>query len=136
MGIIDFIFRRPKSHNSIPRLLGPGSYSIYIVGESKYQKELELICGRRTKESQQKIVNALLVHEDDNTKDNNAIRIEIKGLTVGYLSQANAIDYCKKLEDSGRKGHDATCSAIIVGGWDRGMGDQGHFGVRLDLPLD
>jgi len=31
----------------------------------------------------------------------------------------------------------AWCDAIIVGGWDRGNGDEGNFGVKLDLaPVD
>jgi hypothetical protein len=25
------------------------------------------------------------------------------------------------------------CSATITGGWDRGDGDTGHFGITLDL---
>ena len=28
-----------------------------------------------------------------------------------------------------------TCSALIVGGWDRGPDDQGYFGIKLDLPI-
>ena len=32
----------------------------------------------------------------------------------------------------------ATCNALIVGGWNRGEDDRGSFGIKLDisLPLD
>lgn len=55
-------------------------------------------------------------------------------MTVGYLSRKNAREYRKRLKKAGYQGITATCFAIIVGGWDRGGGDRGHFGVKLDLP--
>ena len=27
------------------------------------------------------------------------------------------------------------CKAVLVGVWGRGDGDEGHYGVRLDLPV-
>ena len=136
MGLIDFIFRKFSKNNKLARLPGPNTYSVDVVGESHYQSALELICGGRTEESQQKIVNAVLVHEDNNAHDSNAVRIDINGMTVGYLSRSNAKEYRKILEEAGYKGINASCSAMIVGGWDRGRGDRGHFGIRLDLPTD
>jgi hypothetical protein len=69
-----------------------------------------------------------------NPYDSKAIRVDIQGNTVGYLSRENARQYRKRLEKAGHKGMTATCFAMVVGGWDRGSGDKGHFGVRLDLP--
>jgi HIRAN domain-containing protein len=115
-------------------LPGPGTFSTDIVGESHYQSALESICGGCTDQGHEKIVEAVLVHEDDNPYDNKAIRVDIQGNTVGYLSRENARQYRKRLENAGHKEMTATCSAMVVGGWDRGNGDKGHFGVRLDLP--
>jgi len=134
MGLLESLFGRRSKDNRIAKLPGPGTYSIDVVGESNYQSWLESICGGRTDESQEKLVEAVLVHEDDNPYDDKAIRIDIMGRTVGYLSRENARQYRKRLEEAGYKGINATCSAMIVGGWDQGNGDRGHFGVKLDLP--
>lgn len=49
--------------------------------------------------------------------------------------QKNAREYRLKLKEAGYAGIPATYSAKIVGGWDRGGEDKGHFGVKLDLPV-
>lgn len=123
-----------KQNKTLANLPGPGTYSADIVGESKHQSTLEAICGGRTDEGHEKVVVATLVHEDDNPYDKKAIRVDIGGRTVGYLSRENARQYRKRLKEAGHPGITATCSAMIVGGWDRGDGDTGHFGVKLDLP--
>jgi len=115
-------------------LPGPKTFSIGVVGESHYQSAVESICGGRTDQGHEKIVEAVLLHEDNNPYDSKAIRVDIQGNTVGYLSRENARQYRKRLEKAGHKGMTATCFAMVVGGWDRGSGDKGHFGVRLDLP--
>lgn len=106
------------------------------MGELTYQSALSAICGGRTEAGHRKIVVATLVHEDDNPHDNQAIRVDVGATTVGYLSRANARRYRKKLREAGHPGITATCSAMIVGGWERGGGDKGDFGVKLDLPTD
>ena len=112
---------------------GPGEYLSKIVGESHYQAALESICGGKTPEGHELEVKALLVHDDNNPHDSQAIKVEIQGKTVGYLDRQQARDYRKKLAMAGFKGRTARCDAIIVGGWDRGNGDTGHFGVKLDI---
>lgn len=136
MGLLSSLFGGRSENKALVKLPGPGTYAVDIVGESKYQSALETICGGRTDESQEKIVVAILVHEDDNPYDNKAIRVDIKGKTVGYPSRENARQYRKRLNKAGYPGVTATCSAMIVGGWDRGRGDSGHFGVKLDLPTN
>jgi hypothetical protein len=120
--------------SSTAQLPGPGTYSIEVVGESHYQAALAAICGGPTEEGADCIVEATLVHEDDNPYDNQAIRVDIQGKTVGYLSRTNARQFRAKLKEAGYPGITATCSARIRGGWDRGVDDRGYFGVRLDLP--
>lgn len=134
MGLLDWLFGRRSEDKPIAHLPGPETFSIDIVGESNYQSALESICGRRTDESQEKIVEAVLVHEDDNPYDDKAIRVDIQGKTVGYLSRENARQYRKQSKEAGYSAITARCSAKIVGGWDRGGEDKGHFGVKLDLP--
>jgi hypothetical protein len=87
------------------------------------------------KRGPRKIVEATLVHDDNNPYDNKAIRVDIAGMTVGYLSREDARQYRKLLEEAGYAGIPAICPAMIVGGWNRGGDNIGHFGVRLDLPL-
>jgi hypothetical protein len=128
--------QRTSSTQLIANLPGPGTYSIEVVGESHYQEALEKICGIRTEEGANLTVEATLIHENDNPYDNKAIRIDIAGRTVGYLSRQNARQYRAKLREAGHPGITATCSAKIVGGWDRGQEDRGYFGVRLDLPAE
>jgi len=64
---------------------GGGRFNLEIVGESHYQDALERVCGGRTGQSQDLIVSAVLVLDDNNRYDPNAVRVEIRGLTVGYL---------------------------------------------------
>lgn len=99
-----------------------------IVGESHYQDAIEELVGGRTEESADVEVDLSLVPESDNQYDPNAVGVEIDGELVGYLSRASAKKYRSKFgaltthEWPGR----------IVGGWDRGGGDRGSFGVQFD----
>jgi hypothetical protein len=68
-------------------------------------------------------------HSKDNPADPMAVRIEVQGHTVGYLSRYQAVQFRKRSQTA------VDCGAKIVGGWDRGRGDTGHFGVELDLTL-
>ena len=134
MGLLSWLFGRKSEDRPKAKLTGPGTFSVDIVGESHYQDALEDICGGHLLEGHEKIVKAVLIHEDDNPYDNKAIRVDIQGKTVGYLSRENARTYRKKMKDAGYPSITATCSAKIVGGWDDGSGDMGHFGVKLDIP--
>jgi hypothetical protein len=115
-------------------LTGRGHYELKVVGESHYQLSLETLCGGRTFDGHNKPTLATLIHEDSNTHDEQAVRVEIDGITVGYLNRQEARSYRLALANTGHAGRVATCAALIVGGWDRGDGDRGHFGVKLDYP--
>lgn len=120
----------PEGH-----LLGPGTYEFDIVGESHYQDVLEAICGGRTEDSAEHLVEAVLHLEDSNPHDNLAVRVDIDGRTVGYLSRKDARSYRKQLKQLGHERLLCKCDAKVVGGWQRSRTDQGHFGVKLDLPV-
>lgn len=112
------------------QLPGSGDFSFPIVGESYHQAALEAICGLRKKEGERKIVEAVLVLENNNPHDKLAVRVEINGQTVGHLSRSDARHYRAQYSHLAW----ASCRAIIKGGWQRGP-DRGHYGVNLDLSL-
>jgi hypothetical protein len=56
--------------------------------------------------------------------------VTIYGLEVGHLDRELARDFGHALNEA--RFADAACEALIVGGWYRGDGDQGYFGVRLN----
>lgn len=120
---------------SVAKLHGPGKYEFNIVGESHYQAALESLCGGRSEESARKDTEAYLYLENNNKYDSLAVRVDIEGNTVGYLSKQDARSYRMQLENLGHRNLVGICSAIIVGGWHRSNSDSGHFGVKLDLPV-
>lgn len=113
--------------------LGRGSPSFEIVGESHYQAALEDICGPKCEEGYHYSCSANLIPEPTNSYDRNAIRVDIDGRTVGYLRRDDAAKFKEDMANLGKAGYPAACLAVIVGGWDRGDGDEGHFGVKLDI---
>jgi hypothetical protein len=78
---------------------------------------------------------AVLTLENDNKFDKHAVRVSIKGHTVGYLPRLSAQAFRTAVA---RVGHGRTlafeCAAVIRGGWDRGPRGQGSYGVWLDIP--
>jgi hypothetical protein len=115
-------------------LPGPGRFDVETVGESHYQDALEAICGPRTEDGEDRVVEAWLVLEDANPYDALAVRVDIDGHVVGYLSRVNARVYREQLAAQAVGVVRASCLARIRGGWDRGPDDQGFYGVFLDLP--
>ena len=130
MGILSFLFGRREAVRTIVE--GDGAYDFEIVGESRYQDALEQLCGGRCKEGVEYECTATLTPEPKNRHDPNAIRVDIRRHTVGYLSRPNAADYHRQLKRAGVRAGPMACEAMIVGGWDR-RGQQGHFGVKLDM---
>jgi len=117
-------------------LTGMGKFSLPVVGESYYQDNLKQICGEYSADGINNISKAALIHADDNQYDSEAIRVEISGKTVGHMSKTDARMYRKYMRSKGWSGLTALCKAKITGGWDRGQGDVGNYGVSLDLPSD
>lgn len=122
----------PEAVGDLP---GPGTYKVDVVGESNYQDALSDICGGKSHEGADRRTKATLILEDSNPHDSKAIRVDIQGRTVGYLSKENARQYRDRLASAGHSSLVGRCDAVIRGGWDRGRGNTGHFGVKLDLPV-
>jgi len=112
----------------------PGSFD--VVGESNYQDNIEAICGGRKADGEEREVEAVLVLEDGNQYDSLAVRIDVQGKTVGYLSRQSARAYREWLQEIGHQGVWAIWDAMIRGGWDRGQGDRGHYGVEVYIGRD
>jgi hypothetical protein len=112
-------------------LVGESGWSVEVTGESHYQNALERIVGGLTEGGAHLRVVALLIREPTNRWDKNAIRVEVEGETVGYISR----DECKDVQPLMRKleaqGRPAWIRATINGGWVN-ENSRGSFGVVLD----
>lgn len=114
-------------------VLGDGRFGISAVGESNYQEALEKVAGGRKRHGVNRQVTAELELEDENPFDSNAVLVRIDGLKVGYLSRSNAKLFRQEAGERLEGARRIRCRGRIRGGWDRGQGDRGHFGVALDI---
>lgn len=116
-------------------LLDPGRHTVDVVGEGSHQGTLERVSGGRTENGALNRDHiALLLPEPSNPYDPNAVRVLIPtGGTVGYLSREDAVAYRPAIDRLAAVGKLLGCRASLSGGWDRGPGDRGSFGVRLFL---
>lgn len=108
------IFKWPES----------GSYQQEVVGESNYQRALRSLWN----ESQNGPLDALLVHEDTNQYDSNAVAIKIANKKVGYLSSDDAVDFRERCEEE-HVGPVSSCKAKLFSK----KGKEGPIGVWLDI---
>lgn len=119
----------------IPVISGPEEYRIDVVGESNYQAHLKKVFGEYTEDGVSTTVDAFLVLENTNKFDNKAVMVVIGGDKVGYLDRSTAREFRQAIKDGGLKKYTRfQCLALVRGGWDRGAGDIGPYGVKLDLP--
>jgi hypothetical protein len=77
---------------------------------------------------------AVLVADPTNPHDPNAVAVYVENLIVGFLARMEAEKYRSAMATLTARGLHLRCQARIVGGWDNGNGDEGYFGVRLNLP--
>lgn len=103
-----------------------------VKGESHYQGALSKICGGKTQDGHNLDVVAELRPEPTNNFDPNAVAVLISGRQVGYLPKEQAAKLQSKIHQlSSTQKRGIGCRAQVVGGWDRGPHEQGHFGVNL-----
>jgi hypothetical protein len=110
-------------------------FSLPIVGESHYQEALEAVCGGRDEDGVDRVLDACLTLEDSNPYDPQAVRVDIGGKTVGYLSRDDARRFRQKRAEDSQTADTTPCKARVKGGWDRGADDRGNFGVWLNISL-
>lgn len=114
-------------------LQGDGSFRFEVVGEASYQDALQRAAGGRQREGVNHRIVAVLLPEPENRYDPSAVAVKVGVETVGYLPRKIAPRFLEALSGQGYDA--AACHAMIVGGWDRGRGDKGHFGIYLDATL-
>lgn len=119
-----FIVKGAAKGNTLPR---SGAYTFDIVGEASYQDALDHLAGGKTDAGVHVQKWASLVMEKNNPFDPNAVRVDIDGQTVGYLSRAHAVRFRKTINRS-----NCVCPALITGGWTR-AGSKGNYGVKLNF---
>ncbi len=100
-------------------------YLVDIVGEQSYQANLRKIARPKQEKSKYVEVMARVVSEPFNAYDKNAVKIEINGLTVGYLSRNDAKLLAGKVINK-------TVPALINGGW-LDNDSEGSYGVKLGI---
>jgi hypothetical protein len=122
----------PGMDRRLPLALNGGG-TCEVVGESFYQAAIDRLCGGKCKEGHRQTVTAHLVLEPSNPHDSNAVKVMVGEAHVGHLSRADALAYRCELLVLERDGWVGCCAAEIRGGWDRGGGDTGHYGVFLEL---
>lgn len=103
----------------------PIEYFFDIVGEQSYQANLRKIAGPKQERSKYVEVMARVVSEPFNAYDKNAVKIEINGLIVGYLSRDDAKLLAGKVINQ-------TVPALINGGW-LDDNSEGSYGVKLGI---
>jgi len=114
-----------------------GNETLEVVGESNYQDALWRIADATPPEEVRTETYAILVPEEDNQYDANAVSIWVAGLKVGYLSRDTAKQYRPGLKALMKeRGNPIALSAVIVGGGTRQDG-PGMLGIFLSHdPVD
>jgi hypothetical protein len=126
----------PDSVVQIPFISGKGRFRVDVAGESFYPESFSALCGEKTIEGIKSNVTAQLILQDDNPHDNRAVAVSVAGHQVGHLSRESARAFRRLVRYGAMSVYDTfSCAAMISGGWDRGNGDVGEYGVRLDLDL-
>ena len=115
-------------------LTGGLKFEVEITTDERYQVALEAICGPRVARGVNRFETARLIAEDKNPRDKNAVRVEIRGKQVGYLSPGTSISYRQQLISRGVPKANGQCQAVIRGGWISSDGRKGDYEVWLDLP--
>jgi HIRAN domain len=124
--------RRPSPPKWTLVELKPDNGCVNIVGESFYQPALVAITGRRKWVEVHHDCTAILVLEPQNPHDPHAVRVEIDGRLVGYLSRTDAASYGPCLKELAKHHKRPYCQAFIKG---RGPGaDTPNMGVFLYIP--
>lgn len=124
--------RRPK----IPFIKGREQFQVNVAGESFYPDSFAALVGARTRDGIAFPARAQLTLDDQNAHDRNAVKVTVDGHQVGHLPREAAKAFRRAVRYGDLAVHEVfECAALINGGWDRGGGDAGNFGVKLDLAL-
>jgi hypothetical protein len=114
------------------KIRGNGKFEVEVVGESHYADSFDELERRHRPKSNEEewFGDAILVLEDSNPHDRNAVAVKLEGLPVGYLSRSDAADFRGAIVRDGLKAHRefAVGARLYWGGVD------GLRSVSVDLP--
>ncbi|UXC34810.1 HIRAN domain-containing protein [Cupriavidus gilardii] len=103
-----------------------GEFACQVVGESNYQPAI----AQAAKEGG--VLIASLVLDNENPYDDHAVRVDLLGRTVGFLSRKNARLFRRRLAERGITASTSRCHAKIFGG-PLPEEPERMYGVWLDL---
>ncbi|SIT86022.1 hypothetical protein SAMN05421665_2201 [Yoonia rosea] len=124
--------RKKKEFTASFTLAHTRGFQQKVVGEASYQNAISNIVGGKSERSAKYECIAVLVPDDVNPYDANAVEVRINGLLVGYLPKTDATKYRDELKALDPSLPIAAARAKIVGGW-IDEESEGHFGVKLNL---
>ena len=127
VGLIIWVVIKNKAatKTSGSQVLNNISYTYDIVGEQAYQNNLKKIAGPKEEKSKFFECYAKVSSDPFNQYDKNAIKVEINGLIVGYISKVEAAKLAGRVVNK-------TVPAVIDGGWLDDDG-EGSYGVKLAI---
>jgi hypothetical protein len=106
---------------------------VNVVGESNYQPAIREACGWEPGTDTHFECFAELVPEPTNRYDPNAVRVDLNGACVGYLSRADALELGPAISEALSDHCSGLVRAVIAG---RADGDTDNLGVFLHLNLN
>jgi hypothetical protein len=134
VGLLQILFGATSSpHDEVEPLRLASGEDFDIVGEASYQDALDDLCGGKCEDGHSLRVVAQLCFQEDNPYDPDAVVVLVDRQVVGYIPRTQAKRFRSEILRINPQERPVTCEARIVGGWDRGGGDEGHYGVRLSL---
>src|SRR5262249_42960395 len=142
VGFLDRLFSRSTGNSSPKREMAAWEVQaaaaedsnddlieLEVVGESQRQEALAKLTGPKCWDGYETHVGVTLRCEPKNEYDANAVRVEAMGQLVGYVARDKASVLSQPMQNACRGVIEAR--GLIVGGWDRGDGDEGHYGIRV-----
>lgn len=134
MGLLSWFLGKTTTPTAEPIMLAKGrGFALDVVGESHRQDALDRVCGGKCEEGHKLEVTAQLCFVEDNEWDANAVGVFIDGQLVGYIPRDQAPKVRAGIIAINQEERPVLCSAKVVGGWDRGRGDEGSYGVKLSI---
>src|SRR5438445_12319173 len=110
-------------------LMGDGTFNLEVVGVFSCQVELKKICGGDPQAGNGQTILAILVLEETNPYSPEAVRVQIRQLTVGYLARPDAHAFRACLNREALNVSRYRCRAKIQYSRNSSEGAQGHWGV-------
>lgn len=104
-----------------------------VVGESNYQNNIKKLITKHDNTGINQECIAILIPENDNKYDKNAVRIDVDELTVGYLSRNDAIIFRELLKANNLENQITICNATINGGFVMDNNKKASYGIFLKI---